>query len=184
MKNARVRADTNQWGPIMSKSKPQDQSLAKQHEVILQTEQVRALVQRAVEQQPDLRHVRGSGEEAELRALKLATDTGIEAQRRDGWRAVVTDWWVSVETVEDVRTGELLTLPVLALLSVEGEVCRLSGLPALHCWQRLLEVAGVERLARGVPVRVRRRQSSTVGRSYWTIEVDIDWTMRDPGAEG
>lgn len=148
------------------------------HEII--AVQIASIVKRT----PMLRYVRGEGRSRELRAMKLVLDPGIDAARRDGWRATVMDWWVDAGEMENQESGEIEIVPTLAMMASNGEVCRLSGLPVIRAWTRLCSVVTPDILADGVPVRVRRRQSQTVGRSYWSIDIDLERQPREPGAEG
>lgn len=103
---------------------------------------------------------------------RLVTDPGIEAAERDGWRGAVNRWAAFATEQTDEETGEVQHIPTLALMSPDGDVVRLSGWPSITSWATILKALGEERCKRGIPVRVHRRLSGTVGRSYWVVSID------------
>lgn len=133
---------------------------------------------------PAMRYVRGEGRQRELRLARLVLDPGVDAGKRDGWSGLVTEWYLTAEEYERPEGGEVEIAPVIVLSSDTGEIVRLSGWPVVRAWARLIAVMGGEAMLAGVPIRVRRRASQTVGRSYWTISIDMDVAGRAPGQEG
>jgi hypothetical protein len=113
-----------------------------------------------------------NAEENALLHLRCLTDPGVSAQQRDGWRGIVKQWACVPYDYEDGQTGEIVTLPCLVLISAKNELVRLSNWPAINSWAAIVRAAGVERCRAGIPVVVRRRQSSTAGRSYWSVQID------------
>ena len=151
---------------------------------LVSVDPVVAHVAEIAERVPALRHVRGEGRERDLRMARLVLDPGIDAGKRDGWAGLVTEWYITAEEFEKPEGGEVETAPVLVLGAESGEIVRLSGWPVVRAWARLIAVMGGEAMLAGVPIRVRRRASQTVGRSYWCVSIDMDVARRVPGQEG
>lgn len=129
---------------------------------------VRAVVAR----HPDAISFDPADEANELLSLRCQTDPGIAAQQRDGWRGLVTGWYVGTWEIADETSGEVVTLPSLCLLTPRGELVRLCGWPAITSWANLVRAAGADRCRAGIPVVVKRRPSGTAGRSYWIVLPD------------
>lgn len=126
----------------------------------------------ALAKMPDLISYDPTEEENEMLTVRCATEMGIAAQNRDGWKATVTAWWVGPYEMEDEETGEVVTLPTLVLLASSGELARFSGWPAIKSWAKIVRAAGAERCRKGIGVVVKRRSSGTAGRSYWQVMVN------------
>lgn len=141
-------------------------------EVVPSEDMVKENVRTAIAQYPALISYDATDPANEMLMLRCAVEQGIPAQMRDGWRAVVTQWWTGTSQVPDEETGELVTLPCLVLISSEGELCRLFGWPVINSWARLLRAATLERVLKGIAVRVKRVPTATAGRSCWNVLPD------------
>lgn len=119
---------------------------------------------------PELISFDPAEETSERLLLRCKTDPGPGHDERAGWEGEVTDWYFGPYTMTDRDTGELLTLPSLVLLTVDGRLIRFSSSePALRSWLTILRVVGVERVQRGLHVKVHYRASQAAGRHYWQI---------------
>lgn len=140
--------------------------------------------QRAVEPVRDDMRIASLGEgalsydpatpEGEMLNLRVLTDPGVPAVQRDGWTGTVVNWGVGIWRVTDEATGDEIELPSLLLIPAHGQAVRLSGWPAISAWAMIVRAAGVERIRRGLRVRVSRRSSGATGRSYWSVMVCTD----------
>lgn len=162
----------------MSKNKQIEQ--APLQEVMEAGEIVHAQIKRVYEQCPGLISFDLESEAGQLLALRCAVDPGVAAAARDGWRGIVTGWWIGPYEVTEEKTGEIVTLPSLVLLASNGELCRLTGWPAINSWGHTVRASSDAMRQRGIPVRVMRRLSGTGGRSYWQVVPDVCPTA--PGA--
>lgn len=108
----------------------------------------------------------------EMLAVRCATDPGIPASMRDGWRGIVVSWWIGPYNYENEETGEVAVLPSLVLIDHKDSLVRLTGWPAISAWSGIMCAVSSERRSKGIPVVIRRRPSGTAGRSYWTVVVD------------
>jgi hypothetical protein len=118
----------------------------------------------------------------ELLHVEMMTDPGCPSQLREGWSGIVSQWAVGTYDMPNEQTAELETLPSIYLKCSDGRSCRLFGWPAISSWALLMRTAGMERMAKGLPVVVRKRLSGTAGRSYWVICVDTG--AAEPGTDG
>lgn len=130
---------------------------------------VRQSVNVALLQHPCLVSYDPTTAEGEVRSLQVEIDPGVPAQMRDGWIGRVIEWGVSVGESADQKTGEVSRYPTLLLIADNGEACRLAGWPIISVWARVVERLGVERVRRGLLIRIKRQPSQTPGRSYWSI---------------
>jgi hypothetical protein len=88
--------------------------------------------------------------------MRLKTDPGPPHSQRDGWEGMVCDWYFGTYTMTDDTTGELVTLPSLALVTSDGVIVRMTNSePAVRSWLVILGEIGPERV--------------TAGRHYWQI---------------
>lgn len=140
--------------------------------VRLPAEVVRENIATVLRQQPDLVSYDPTTDEGEMLSYRLAVDPGVPAQLRDGWRGTVVHWGISAQEVPDREKGTSDTVPSLALLTEEGQLCRLFGWPAISSWAQLLKAIGKERCQLGIKVRIKRQPSNTAGRSYWIVLPD------------
>lgn len=102
--------------------------------------------------------------------MRCKVDPGAGHQERDGWEGMVSDWYFGTYTMTDQDTGELVTLPSLALLTCDGKLIRFTNSePAVRSWLAILHEIGVDRVRQGLMVRVALRASQTAGRHYWQI---------------
>lgn len=138
-------------------------------QVVLPAEVIRENVRSVIAKMPDLVSYDPTDSASEALMLRCAVDPGIQGQKRDGWTATVCQWSVQAYDVNDEKTGEIVTLPSLCLISETGEMCRLTGWPAIKSWANLLRAAGAERCSLGIKIVVKRRPSGTAGRSYWLV---------------
>lgn len=143
-----------------------------EQQIALPAEVVRENIQTVLRQMPDLVSYDPTTDHGELLSIKMAVDPGIPAQQRDGWSGTVVEWGISSYDVTDPGTGEMVTLPSLALLTDRGELVRLTGWPAIRSWAAIVRAAGRERCQLGMAVVVKRRPSGTAGRSYWVVVPD------------
>lgn len=141
-------------------------------EVIPAEDLVRENVRTAISQYPALISYDATDPANEMLMLRCAVEQGIPAASKDGWRAVVSQWWTGTSQVPDEESGEMVTLPCLVLISTDGELCRLYGWPVINSWARLLRAASLERCLRGIAVRVKRVPTATAGRSCWNVLPD------------
>lgn len=141
-------------------------------ELLDPADMVREQVEKVLERSPGLISFDDESESGQLLALRCAVDQGIPAAQRDGWRGHVIGWWVGTTEVLDKDSGEIITLPCVALLAVNGELCRLCRWPAINSWASIVAHMTASQRESGIPVRVYRRQSGTGGRSYWQVTPD------------
>lgn len=133
-----------------------------------QADEIRALI--AAE--PDALSYDADDPAMELLHLRLATDPGCDAVDRDGWRGLAVHWQIGVWRAEKEDGGAPIILPSLALLAADGRLCRLSGWPAVNAWCQILTAVKPERIRAGIPIVVRKRQSGSTGRQYWSVSID------------
>jgi hypothetical protein len=139
---------------------------------ILPAEIVRENCRAAIAKMPDLISYDPTDEENDTLIIRCATEMGVAAQVRDGWKGNVVTWWVGPYETEDEKTGEIVLLPTLVLITAAGELARYAGWPAIKSWAKIVRAAGAERCRRGIEVVVKRRPSGTAGRSYWQVVAD------------
>lgn len=139
---------------------------------IVPAEMVRENIRTAISQMPELVSFDVTDDENEMLSLRCAVDPGIPAAQREGWGGNVVKWWVGTYDVTDEKTGEIVTLPSLVLITDNGELARFSGWPAIKAWANLLRAASAERCIMGIKVRVSRRKSGTSPGSYWIVLPD------------
>lgn len=138
--------------------------------IVMPREQVLEKIADILRRHPDLVSFDPLDEAYEHLVLRCKVDPGPAHAERDGWEGCVCDWWFGSYTMTDDVTGELLTLPSLALVTVDGRLVRLTNSePAVRSWLVILREIGVERVKRGLNVCVTLRQSQTAGRHYWMI---------------
>lgn len=138
--------------------------------VIQTREVVSEKVQAILAKHPDLISFDPLDERYEALTMRCKTDPGPGHGERDGWEGQVCDWWFGAYTVVDQDTGELVTLPSLALITSDGALVRFSGSePAVRSWLVILREIGPDRVRQGLRVRVSLRPSQTAGRHYWLI---------------
>lgn len=135
-------------------------------------DEVRESVGELVERSPGALSYDPADPDAFLLHIRCQTDPGIPAQLRDGWKGVVRHWACVPYDVTDERTGENVTLPSLVLIDTNDVLIRLTNWPAISSWAAIVRSAGADKCRAGIPVIVRRRQSGTAGRSYWSVQVD------------
>lgn len=145
---------------------------AKAGQIVSQIEIVRANIAQVLAQNPQLCSFDLMAEENESLKLRSVLDPGILATERDGWSGFVNNWNICPYDVTNQQTGEVDTVPSLALFTPDGQLVRLTGWPAIKSWLRLVDAATPERCSLGIRVRVVRRPSGTAGRSYWQVLPD------------
>jgi hypothetical protein len=139
---------------------------------IMPAELVRQNIATVLAQCPDLISYDPTTDEGEMLSLRCAVDPGVEQQKRDGYRGTVVNWGVSAYECKGDRDGEIVTVPSIALVMESGDIVRLTGWPGIKAWAALVRAAGKERCQLGMRVVIKRRASSTAGRSYWTVLPD------------
>lgn len=140
------------------------------HGVVASREQVVERVEDILRRHPNLISFDPLEERYESLVLRCKIDPGPAHSERDGWTGQVCDWWFGTNTIADKDTGELVTLPTLALITVDGQLIKfLNSEPAVRAWLAILRELGEERIKRGFMVRVSLRPSQTAGRHYWSI---------------
>lgn len=138
--------------------------------VVVAREQVVERVADIMRRHPDLISFDPLDETYERLVMRCKIDPGASHEERDGWEGQVSDWYFGTYTMTDQHSGELVTLPSLALVTVDGRLVRFTNSePAVRSWLSILREIGVERVKRGLQVRVSLRPSQTAGRHYWTI---------------
>jgi hypothetical protein len=146
-------------------------------------DEVRVNVMAVVKRNPGALSYDPTEQDNDLLHCRCLTDPGIPAQLRDGWRGAIVHWAVVPYDYPDEETGELVTYPTLALISAAGELIRLANWPAINSWAAIVRAVGPDRCRAGLPVIVRRRPSGTVGRSYWSVQVDYTAADRGTGIQ-
>ena len=139
---------------------------------VIEAEVVRENINRALIQMPELISFDSLDPANEMLALMCSVGQGVPAHERDGWRGTVVKWWFGPYTITDQKTGELITMPSLVLIPVEGEMCRLTGWPCVNTWVNILRHLGADRCRKGVAVKASLRASGVSGRDYWTVMPD------------
>lgn len=142
-------------------------------QVALPGEVVRSNIETVLRQIPDMVSYDPTTDRGEMLSLKLAVDPGIPAQQKDGWSGTVVEWGITASEITDQQSGEVVTLPSLALMDDKGYVVRLYGWPAIKSWASIIGHMGKERCQLGVAVVVKRRPSGVPGRSYWVVIPDV-----------
>lgn len=138
--------------------------------VIVPADIVRDKVHLTLAKFPDLVSFDPTDEANERIMLRCKLDPGVSREERDGFEGMITDWHFGTYTMTDEETGELKTMPSLALLTEEGRLIRLTNSePAVRAWLAILKELGVERVKRGLNVKICLRASSNQGRRYWQI---------------
>lgn len=119
---------------------------------------------------PDLISFDPLDEKYEALVHRCKVDPGPGHAERDGWTGEVSEWYFGTYTMTDEASGELITLPSLALVTTDGKLVRLvNSEPAVRHWLAILREIGAERVRRGLRVKVALRASQTAGRHYWSI---------------
>lgn len=121
---------------------------------------------------PLLDNIQGDATTVALNRLKAITSPGIPPEERAGWTSSLVAWTISLYEIIDTDTGEVISVPSLILIPPDGDCCRLTGETAITSFASILRNGGEELLRAGMKVRVVRRNSQTVGRSYWLVVVD------------
>ena len=141
-----------------------------QRGVILPREAVIEKIGEILVRHPDLISFDVADERNERTYFAMKVDPGCGAAERNGWEGEVAEWYFGSYTITDEQTGELQTLPSLALMATDGRLIRFTNSePAVRSWLAILREIGVERVKKGVRVRVHLRASQTAGRHYWQI---------------
>lgn len=138
--------------------------------IFVPRQQVLERIEDILRRHPDLISFDPLDETYERVVMRCKTDPGPGHAERDGWEGQVCDWYFGSYTMTDDASGELITLPSLSLITVDGQLMRFTNSePAVRAWLSILREIGVERVKRGLHVRVSLRASQTAGRHYWTI---------------
>lgn len=138
--------------------------------VIMPREQVLERIADVLRRHPELVSFDPLDEKYESMVMRCKTDPGPSHAERDGWEGCVCDWYFGSYTMTDQDTGELVTLPSLALVTTDGRLVRLTNSePAVRSWLAILREIGAERVQRGLNILVSLRPSQTAGRHYWVI---------------
>lgn len=137
---------------------------------IMPREVVMEKIQAVLTRHPDLMSFDPLDEKYEKTLMCLKLDPGCPREERDGWTGEVADWYFGPYTITDERTGELITMPSLVLMALDGRMVRLSNSePAVRSWLAILREIGVERVKKGINVRVSLRKSAQAVGPYWQI---------------
>lgn len=110
--------------------------------------------------------------DAEMLLIALKTSMGVDEAKRAGFRGMAVAYAAYSGIGVDPGTGELGPCAFLSILTRLTGIVRLSGWSAISTWAGILRAVGEDRLRAGIPIVVRKRASSTVGRSYWVVEID------------
>lgn len=138
--------------------------------IVVPRQQVLERIDDILRRHPDLISFDPLDETYERLVMRCKTDPGPSHDERDGWEGQVCDWYFGSYTMTDQDTGELITLPSLCLITVDGQLVRFSNSePAVRSWISILREIGPDRIRRGLQVRVSLRPSQTAGRHYWSI---------------
>lgn len=138
--------------------------------IVIPRQQVLERIEDILRRHPDLISFDPLDETYERLVMRCKIDPGPGHAERDGWEGQVCDWYFGSYTMSDETSGELITLPSLCLITVDGALVRfVNSEPAVRAWLAILREIGVERVKRGLHVRVSLRGSQTSGRHYWLI---------------
>lgn len=138
--------------------------------IVVPRQQVLERIEDILRRHPDLISFDPLDETYERLVMRCKIDPGATHEERDGWEGQVCDWYFGSYTMSDQTSGEMITLPSLSLITVDGRLARFTNSePAVRAWLAILREIGVERVKRGLNVRVCLRASQTAGRHYWSI---------------
>jgi hypothetical protein len=138
--------------------------------VVVPREVVQERIADVLRRHPDLVSFDPLDERYENLIMRCKLDPGVPKEERDGWTGQVCDWYFGTYSMVDDKTGEVMTLPSLSLWTSDGICCRLTNSePAVRAWLAILREIGVERVKRGLMVRVALRHSAGAVGPYWTI---------------
>lgn len=115
-------------------------------------------------------------EDHPLVLLRLLTDPGCPEHQLDGWAGVLAEWHCCTYTYPDPRSGDLVTLPTIALLATDGRLARYPGWQAVNAWCALCRSYSPSLMRGRVTVHVQRIPARPGQDAHWAFAI--------PGKEG